>query len=210
MLGILDGFAELEPNWQINVQSNAPAAAFHALDQRYPAFTHHIGHHFRGHYAAILVLNQPWAVETIADLHRHALLIGFTILDTIGWDVIYPAPEGLERGFRFASRHADILTYISAFSRDRFRKRFRVADDVSEDVVRLSLVPDEQALPELMDQPTAEHVLLFGNSYDHKGVDPAIRLLASAFPLQKFVVVGAKSAPASNVRAVPSGPATAR
>ncbi len=208
MLGILDGFAALEPNWEIHVQSNADAAAFHTLDQRYPTFTHHIGHEFTSHYGAILVLNQPWAVETIADLHRHALLIGFTILDTIGWDVIYPAPEGLERGFRFASRHVDILTYISAFSRDRFRQRFRVADRVAEDVIHLSLAPDEQALPELMNQPTAEHVLLFGNSYDHKGVDPAIRLLASAFPLQKFVVLGAKTAPAGNVHAVPSGSAT--
>jgi len=48
------------------------------------------------------------ALETVADLHRHAFLIVFRMLDTIGWDIMYPTPPTVEPAWRFAARHADI------------------------------------------------------------------------------------------------------
>ena len=55
----------------------------------------------------------------------------------------------------------------------------------------------------------AGHVLLFGNSYDHKGIAPTLRLLAEAFPMQDFAVLGGQvsgQGPAvPGVHVIPSG-----
>ena len=151
------------------------------------------------------MLNQPWAVETVAEMHRCAFLIGFNILDTIGWDILYPAPERLEWAWRFVARHSDMLTFISGFSQDRFRARFPVAPGVTEQVVHLSFRTDEHTLRRFRDMPPGEHVLLFGNSYEHKGIAPTLRLLAEAFPLQNFAVLGGQGPAVAGVHVIPSG-----
>ena len=87
ILGLLDGLASLDAAWHIEVQSRAPAAAFHELPIRYPQFRHFHGEP-EGAYAAAVMPHQPWAMPTVADLHRSALGIVFNMLDTIAWDVI--------------------------------------------------------------------------------------------------------------------------
>jgi glycosyltransferase involved in cell wall biosynthesis len=204
VLGVLDALAELRPDWAIHVQSSPEASTFHDLPGRYPMLTHHLGP-LSGAYAAILLLNQPWSMEHIAELHRHALLIGFNILDTIGWDILYVGPAKLDRTWRFTSRHSDILTFISDYSRERFRRRFPLAPRVRDEVVYLSLAADEQRIEDVLDAPIGDHVVLFGNAYAHKGLQPAIRLLASAFPFHRFVAFGTTGRTPPNVRALPSG-----
>ncbi len=205
VLGMLDGFAALNVPWQIDIAADADATEFHGMAARYPQFNRLAGD-VPGGYAAAVMLNQPWAVETVAEMHRHAFVIGFNILDTIGWDILFPAPERLEWAWRFVARHSDLLTYISAFSQDRFRTRFPVAPGVLEQVVHLSFRTDEHALRQFRDMPEGGHVLLFGNSYDHKGIAPTLRLLAEAFPLQDFAVLGGGQGPAvPGVHVIPSG-----
>ncbi|MBV8912568.1 MAG: glycosyltransferase [Acetobacteraceae bacterium] len=204
LLGFLDGFASLAPDWAIHVHSTAEAASFHRLSTRYPGFVLHSGT-ITGTYAGALLLNQPWTVEHLARLHRHALVVGCNILDTISWDILYVGPHHLDRTWRFAARHVDILTFISAFSRERFRRRFRLAPSVMDGVVHLSLAAEEQRIAQCLGRPTGEHVLLVGNAYAHKGLEPAVRLLAAALPDQRFLVLGGGAAPGSNVQVIPSG-----
>ena len=208
VLGMLDGFAALDAPWQIDILADAAAAEFHGMAARYPQFNRRSGD-VPGGYAAAVMLNQPWAVETVAEMHRAAFLIGFNILDTIGWDILFPAPERLEWAWRFVARHSDLLMYISRFSQDRFRTRFPVAPGVAEQVVHLSFHTDEHALRRFQGMPPGEHVLLFGNSYDHKGIAPTLRLLAEAFPLQDFAVlggqVGGQGPAVPGVHVIPSG-----
>ncbi len=205
VLGMLDGFAALDAPWQIDIAADAAATEFHGMAARYPQFNRLAGE-LPGPYAAAVMLNQPWAVETAAEMHRTAFLISFNILDTIGWDILFPAPERLEWAWRFVARHSDMLTYISGFSQDRFRARFPVAPGVTEQVVHLSFRTEEHALRRFRDMPPGGHVLLFGNSYDHKGIAPTLRLLAEAFPLQDFAVLGGGQGPAvSGVHVIPSG-----
>ena len=201
---MLDGFAALDAPWQIDVAADAGAMAFHGMAARYPRFNLLSGD-VPGSYAAAVMLNQPWAVETVAEMHRHALLIGFNVLDTIGWDILFPAPERLEWAWRFVARHSDLLTYISAFSQDRFRTRFPVAPGVTEQVVHLSFLTGEHTQRRFRDMPEGEHVLLFGNSYDHKGIAPTLRLLVEAFPLQAFAVLGGQGKAVPGVQVIPSG-----
>lgn len=208
VLGMLDGFAALDAPWQIDIAADAAATEFHGMAARYPQFNRLAGN-LPGPYAAAVMLNQPWAVETVAEMHRCAFLIGFNILDTIGWDILFPAPERLEWAWRFVARHSDMLTFISGFSQDRFRARFPVAPGVTEQVVHLSFLTDEHALRRFRDMPHGGHVLLFGNSYDHKGIAPTLRLLAEAFPLQDFAVlggqVGGQRPAVPGVHVIPSG-----
>lgn len=204
VLGMLDGFAALHAPWQIDIAADMDAMAFHGLAARYPQFNQLSGD-VPGGYAAAVMLNQPWAVETVAEMHRHAFLIGFNVLDTIGWDILFPAPERLEWAWRLVARHSDLLTYISAFSQDRFRTRFAVAPGVTEQVVHLSFLTDEHTLRRFQGVPEGEHVLLFGNSYDHKGIAPTLRLLIEAFPQQAFTVLGGQGPAVPGVQVIPSG-----
>lgn len=208
VLGMLDGFAALNAPWDIEVAASADAVEFHGIATRYPQFKPIPGH-LPGGYAAAIMLNQPWAVETAAEMHRQAFLIGFNILDTIGWDIVYPAPERLELAWSFVARHSDLLMFISGFSQDRFRIRFPVATDVAERVVHLSFLEHENADPQFQGLPEGDHVLLFGNSYDHKGIALTLRLLVEAFPLQTFSVFGWQGPTIPGVHAIPSGKVSA-
>jgi glycosyltransferase involved in cell wall biosynthesis len=204
VLGMLDGFAAIDTPWRIVIQSSSAAAAFHNLEARYPGIER-LDDQMSGSYAAVLLLNQPWGMHQVAELHHHAYLIMFNILDTIAWDILYAVQQRLELLWRFIGRHADVLTYISQYSRDRFRRRFPVAPTVTEDVVYLSLLSDEQTLRPFRGMPPGDHVLLFGNDYDHKGIGPTIDLLARSFPQASFVVLGGREPPAPNVRTIASG-----
>ncbi|WP_218510135.1 glycosyltransferase [Variovorax sp. dw_308] len=207
VLGILGGLSELnDPRWAIDVWSRAPAAAFHELPRLFPNLRHVHGHP-SDVYAAVLVPNQPWGLATVSELHGLARAMVFNMLDTIAWDVIYPSDERVEPCWRYISRHADGLAYISSYTQDRFRRRFPVASRVEERVVHLSLSREENSMPCFAGAPRAEHILVFGNSYDHKDLAPTLKVLCDAFPLQDLVVLGG-AAKAPHVRVIPSGRAS--
>jgi glycosyltransferase involved in cell wall biosynthesis len=204
MLGMLDGFMALETSWRIDVQSHAPAAAFHELPRRYPKFRHLHGA-LSQRYAAAVLPNQPWALTTVAELHNHAFVNVFNMLDTIAWDIIYPTDDHVEPAWRFIARHADGLAYISKYSMERFRRRFDVENAVRERVIHLSLTATEYVLTSCVSEPQGEHILLFGNAYDHKDLDATLELLMDAFPLQQILVIGGKLASGRRVKVIPTG-----
>jgi glycosyltransferase involved in cell wall biosynthesis len=204
ILGILDGLAQLDnPRWKIDVWSSAVAAAFHELPRRFPAFRHVHGP-LEDAYAALVVPNQPWALGTVREHHGLAFALVFNMLDTIAWDVIYPSDERVEPCWQYISKHADGLAYISTYTRDRFRIRFPVARHVEERVVHLSLAKSEYEMPRVAGAAQEDHILVFGNSYDHKDLAPTLDILGEAFPLQEFVVLGGASK-SERVRVIPSG-----
>ncbi|MFC5610034.1 glycosyltransferase [Variovorax soli] len=206
VLGLLDGLRQLATKWKVDIQSDLNAAEFHSLTTRYPEFAHVHGD-VRSNYAAAFVPNQPWGMQRIAELHNHAAVIVFNMLDTIGWDIVYSAPHDIGRTWRSMARHSDGIAYISAYSRDRFRTRFQVGREVSERVIHLSLAAEDYVRLASADRTSVseDYVLLFGNSYDHKDVDRTLALLLDAFPLQDFVVLGGRDNPNSRVKVVPSG-----
>jgi hypothetical protein len=213
VLGLLDGFAGLDAGWCIDVLAAASARDFHGLAERYPGFRH-LSAAPDGHYAAAVLLSQPWAIGAVAELHAHALLTAFLMLDAIAWD-IFPGRTGMEATWRFIARHADGLLYISHFTRARFNQRFPVAPEVAETVTHLSLAQDDYlddgcapasasaaiAAPD----PPAPQILVFGNGFEHKHVRPTAQLLADAFPFHRIAALGIADAPGPNVTAVPSG-----
>jgi Glycosyl transferases group 1 len=203
VLGFLDGFTRLETNWSIHVLASASAADYHGLARRYPAFRH-LTDSPHGTYAAAVMLSQPWEIGRVAELHRHALITAFLMLDAIAWD-IFPGRTGMEATWRFIARHADGLLYISHFTRERFNKRFLVAPDVAEAVTHLSLAQGDHTDSSEPAAATSKQILIFGNGFDHKHVRPTAQLLSDAFPFHPIMALGVEDAPGQNVTAVASG-----
>ena len=207
MLGQLEGFASRSNDWDIDFVCGEHASAFHGLSERFPGLSHLTVLPKPG-YTAAFRLNQPWNWQVFSDLHHRALVLGFNMLDTIAWDIGYAAPEELGDVWRFAARHADTLTFISHFSRARFHQRFSRPAHFPEAVVHLSLNATEHTRPDWQARDEGRHVLLFGNSYDHKGIAPALDLLCRAFPTIPIVVVGGTSPSIGQVRTLLSGEVT--
>jgi glycosyltransferase involved in cell wall biosynthesis len=203
ILGFLDGFARLGSDWDIDVLAPAEASAHHGLPRRYPRFRHR-AELASARYAAAVLLAQPWGIDHVAELHRHARVIAFLMLDTIGWDIA-PGRLGVEAAWSFIARHADGLMYISDFTRGRFNRRFPVAADTAEAVARLSLAREDYAPAAEPPGPIGRQILIFGNHYDHKHVAPTAHLLADAFPSHEIVALGMAHAPGRNVTALESG-----
>jgi glycosyltransferase involved in cell wall biosynthesis len=205
VLGLLDGFHALEDaRWTMTVMALPRAARFFSLRSRYPRF-HVVGPEDETRHAVALRLAQAWGLATWADLHRRALSIGVSMLDTIGIDILYTIRPGMVDVFQFTAEHADGLLYISEFSRAQFRRRFRVAPGVREVVHYLSLDPRDHggfAAPPPTDEP---FVLVIGNEYDHKDVAPTAKVLGEAFPFLAIKALGIDEPPLPNVEALPSG-----
>ncbi|MFG1432369.1 glycosyltransferase [Xanthobacter sp. V2C-4] len=206
ILGFLRGFMLLgDRGVRISVLASGDAARFHALETEFPDFE--ILHDEpQGHFMAAILLNQPWSVAAIRDLHNVAGLIMFNMLDTIAWDIIYAAVPGLGRTWSVLGQVADVLFFNSAYSRDRYCFRFHPDERVPLVVTHHSMAPAE-IIRDTEGTPAEDDpfVLVMGNSYDHKEVANTLSCLAAAFPYTRFVSVGVKDAPAPNVMAMESG-----
>ena len=203
MLHFLDGFQKAGTDWDITVLAAPPAIAFHGLRERYPAL--HLENAPSGAYAAAVGLNQPWGLGTIRDLHRHALLIFCNILDTIAWDIIYPCPAETETTWNFVAEHVDGLLFNSHFTEERFDMRFPIAEGVARLVTHHSFSVAENTVPLVHGAQPGDYILVFGNDYDHKDVEPTLLLLRDFFPFRRIVAFGVKHSAAHAVETMPSG-----
>jgi len=203
MFSLLEALGPLISGWELEVLMNPEAARYHDVERRFP-WARFLTQLPARSYAAAVCLNQPWHLSTVADLHQRAAVIAFNMLDTIAWDIVFPCDEEVGRAWQFIADHADGLTYISRFSRDRFRFRFPVSDRVLESVELLSLDPvDYTQGSEAAGR--GDYVLVFGNSYEHKAVGPTVDLLARAFPFLPIRALGVEKPTAPNVISLESG-----
>jgi glycosyltransferase involved in cell wall biosynthesis len=206
ILGYLDGLAQLgTPGLEITVLTTAVAARFHKIEARYSDFRTQLDRP-DGSFLVAVRLDQPWHLHTIIELHEHAVFIAFNMLDTIAWDIIFAAPDGLDQSWRLLPRLADALLFISNFTRERFMLRFRSERSIPSVVTHLSLDRDEVMRGSVGNAPFEEpYILIFGNSFDHKGLEPAMTTLADAFPFTRIVAIGGKAARSPRVTVLQSG-----
>ncbi len=204
ILGLLDGFHARDDSWQIEAVASSAVIEFFKLRKRYSKFVWNADHPQNTYMAAVL-LNQPWGLATIAELHRHALFIAFNILDTISWDILYVCDERLDAVWRFIARYSDALFYDSQFTRDRFAVRFPMQTHIAERVTYLSFAKDEQVDRDVLGGPAGDHIVLFGNDYDHKDVRRTLQVLVDGFPYAKIVAIGIDGTSLPNVVTMPSG-----
>jgi len=128
------------------------------------------------------------------------------MLDTIAWDVVYPAPTDLDGVWHFLADHADALLFDSEFTRQRFIGRFPTGNVIPACVTHFSFDPTEYVFP---DEPRfaddEEFILIVGNSYDHKDVRPTLDTLSAGFPFHHIKVIGLAKSTSPYVTAYESG-----
>ncbi len=204
ILGFLDGFHALDGEWKIDVLALPGASEFFQLRKRFRKFSLLTdGPHDT--YSAAVMLDQPWGLSRVAELHQHALLLAFNMLDTISWDTLYVCDERLDSLGRFVARFSDVLFYNSQFARERFAVRFPLQSRIAECVTYHSFTVEEQVNQTALREPVGDYILIMGNDYDQKDVRCNLQLLISAFPFNKIVAIGIDEAVSSNVVAMPSG-----
>jgi len=206
VLGFLLGFQQLDlAGIQITVLTSAAAAEYHRLETRFPGLKIQRDV-VEGRFFAAILLNQPWSLDAVRQLHDMAALIMFNMLDTIAWDIIYAAPPNLEQSWRVIAQVSDVLFFNTAYTRDRFRFRFHPDERIAQVVTYHSMHPNEIVADA---DPTGvanePYILVMGNSYDHKEIAGTLATLSSAFPYTRIVSIGASGAPASNVTVMESG-----
>ena len=143
-------------------------------------------------------LAQPFNLHEINTLESLAPINVFAMLDTIAEDCGQLALDG---GFLelwdHVAEHANGLMFISRFSEQTFCNRHRAALKLPR---WASLLPT-QAASYLKPSVTSEraHILVLGNHFAHKGADSAARVVASAFPSVRVVVLGSEVAQQDNL-----------
>jgi glycosyltransferase involved in cell wall biosynthesis len=167
----------------------AAAADYHGLERRYAGWRI-ITSPPADRFGAALRLTQPWQLTEALDLHALAPVNVFVMLDTIAWDVVYPAFGGPEKTWRYVAAHADGLLFISEFSRQRFQARFDLSPSVRSGVVHLSVDPANYKVEVAPPAQSDPYWLIVGNAYDHKYVGPTLDLITRAFPGKRLIAVG--------------------
>ncbi|HJZ73902.1 MAG TPA: glycosyltransferase [Vicinamibacterales bacterium] len=204
-LGVSAGLHALGSDWDVTLLASREACAFHKLEQLFPNWDVTTKLPDR-QFTVALRLSQPWHIQEMVDLHTAAAYNVYLFLDTIAWDIVYPAPRHLDGTWRFLVDHADGLLFISEFSRERFQCRFGRGAGVPCLVSYLSFDPADYLRPDARPSTAQdEYIFIVGNEYDHKDVSPTIELLTTAFPYQRIVALGPATAASPRVTVLESG-----
>jgi glycosyltransferase involved in cell wall biosynthesis len=190
ILGTVKALKELEPEWDGAILAQPEAAVFHDLHRVYadwPVFTTPPD----GPFTLALRPSQPWHIQEMVDLHNASLFNVYMLLDTIAWDITYPAPPHLEGTWQFLADHADALLFDSDFTRQRFVERFPAGRAVPGLVTHFSFDLSEYVRPDALNASGRdEFILVVGNSMDHKDVRRTVEALVSAFPYRRVHALG--------------------
>jgi glycosyltransferase involved in cell wall biosynthesis len=205
-LGLAGGLQSLRSDWKIILAVHDDAREFHRLNRRFPDWEIVSGK-TSCQATVALKFSQPWAFESMRDLHRQALLNFFLVLDTIAWDILLGSLETLDEIWRFSAHYSDGLFYISDFTGNRFRTRFPIGPGVAERTLHLSFHPRDYVRRDAFVKSDGKpgYWLVIGNAYDHKDLVRTVDMLAGCFPFQRIRVVGLQSSAHFNVEFIASG-----
>jgi len=194
ILNICDALHRVRPDPSVSLWVHRNVADHYALASRYPTWQVCTSTPVE-RFAAGLGLSQPWYAPQLDELAGVAAVNAHWMLDTIAWDVLYPAPPGLDAVWQRMAEESDAVFFISKFSQQRFENRFAAGPAVLLDVCPLSLDSAEYAKATVATVPEEPYWLILGNRYDHKHVGPTVDLLARAFPNKTLVVFGDRDQP---------------
>ena len=204
-LGIAGGLQALGGDWEVALLARREASLAHELEHRFPEWPIYTSVPDR-QFTIALRLSQPWHVDELIELHGLAAYNVFLFLDTISWDIAYPAPRHLDGTWRFLADQADGLVFISEFTRGRFLRRFAHGASVPQVVSHLSFDAADYIHPEVQAARDAPGpIFVVGNGYDHKDVSRTIELLTAAFPFEPIVALGPAPSPTPRVTVFESG-----
>jgi glycosyltransferase involved in cell wall biosynthesis len=150
-------------------------------------------------------VGQPFTRESLLRLNRLAVRTAWFMLDTIPWDCLYLRTPDLDALWRHVFEHGDAIIYNSEFTRRQFASRFRSSGTPRHLVSPHSLDPTEYLPAGRQAGLQGDHVLVVGNKFAHKYVEPTVNALVAAAPQERFVCLGLESHPHPMVACHTSG-----
>lgn len=192
--------AEIEPLFWVT----RAAVEFHGLEARFPGKLMYDLPPDPA-FDACVRLSQPWSFSELRDLARISLVNLYFMLDAIAWDCHYIRMRHLDGTWRSLASTADGFLFNSGFTRDAFVQRFPDASKVPLGVSYCSLDPQEYLGEDPAPRYDTPYVLVVGNHYHHKGLEPAVQALSASFPHMTFKVLGSVSRNYANVEQIASG-----
>ena len=201
--------------FDVTVVCDRAAAEFHHLSERLKGVTIKEPDD-ADFFDVALKPAQPFGYEPIRSMARKALYNVFVFLDVIAYDCTYLTPRGLESWWRFAARYSDGLIFISRFSQEQFVRRFSVGNQTRcltslcstayHDFTSPRSAGTEVTLSsEVADLVKRQFILLVGNNFEHKFLEPTARALRVSHTGVELVILGTLPTTIDGVHSVPSG-----
>lgn len=204
-LSLLSGMvANADPHVRLYVICEEPVAAFHHLSSQFPE-AGIVSPQSDDVFDIVLKPAQPFCLDDFMFLSRRGLYNFVFMLDTIAWDCHYICNQDIEPIWNLVSEVMDGVLFISDYSRDQFNHRFRNAQDTPQLSCQLSVHQDDysksfakwcRAKGEEKAEPALElpenYLLLFGNHYEHKFIEPTARMLLERFDELQVVALSTK------------------
>jgi GT2 family glycosyltransferase len=150
---------------------------------------------------------QVFTKKQLTEAFSKANRVSFYMMDTIASDCMHLDCIMLEKFWRFSLKWADIIFTISEHTKNQFISKYPKPKNIK--TALLSCLPltneisQEQKTLNLNSTNT-NFILIYGNSHDHKFVEPTLRFLKSKIS-QNFLVFGAKGINTERVTYIPSG-----
>ena len=172
--------------YDIVVIGAAQSTSFHGLD-RIPNLSI-VSYEQCEIYAAIIKVGQPFDSSVTDRLAQHAPVVAIYMLDTISLDCQYLDQNGIHEIWQYALDSMDLVIYISQYTQTQFQRRFRIPKTVIEVASLLSLDVGDYGAAD--GDGSRDTVLIVGNKFAHKHVDPTIALILAEFPGKRVAVLG--------------------
>ena len=204
-MAIIDGLYKCHSStFEFNVICSSESFKFHKLDRHEGLRRHDTEHRTAERFAIGIQLGQPFSVHAISVLEDLAVINIFGMLDTIGDDCGYLSiTHQLENLWGHIARHANGMFFNSKFSEQCVISRYPDARNVAR---YARLLPTKlKSYKKELGVTAAEHVLILGNHFAHKGSDATAEILKVAFPTIQFVVLGKENGVSRNVRTYRAG-----
>lgn len=193
-------------NWrnkyEIVVIATTRTAAFHQIDRLDNVSV--VTADAAGRYAAIIRVGQPFDPDELGYLGRCAPVVGIYMLDTIALDCLYLDQSNLLDIWQRTFDTTNLIVYISEYTQQQFRNRFRIPPSTVEVASLLSLDVADYAEKTAV-VPADDAVLVVGNHFAHKYVDPTVAMMVKNFPCTRVAVLGSSSIQSPSVQLYKTG-----
>jgi len=192
---LIAAFAERHNDiYEISIYSDEDAFLFHGMNE-IAGLRRCSEYEMRSlPFAVAFRLAQPFTLDDVTSLPALAPVTGSLMLDTIALDCQQIDPSDLDMLWRLMAETSDIIGYISAFSRDQFRRRFDVPDTTVEFVALCSTDTADYASDvspvETVQHPARPTILIVGNHYPHKHVRETLAELRRRAPDRHVSLLG--------------------
>ena len=150
---------------------------------------------------------QVFTKKQLKEAFSKANRVSFYMQDTIASDCMHLNSTLLEKFWRFSLVWADIIFTNSELTKNQYIAKYPRISNIK--TALLSCLPETAEItqgPKTLDLNASNNdfILIFGNSHDHKFVEPTLRFLKSKLS-HNFFVFGAKGINTERVTYIPSG-----